>query len=64
MQFDIQNERILNAVNNILISYCGNTQVRAVWDKKAYPLGILVEPTAALISELNNMLGSNNVKLV
>ncbi len=64
LQFDIQNERILNAVNNILISYCGNTQVRAVWDKKAYPLGILVEPTAALISELKNMLGSNNVKLV
>ena len=64
LQFDIKNPKIKKIVDDILLSYPGNTPVKVQWDKQLYMIDVLVNPTEALEGELKSMLGQNNVKII
>ncbi len=64
LQYDINNTRIKSVVDDILESYPGNTSVKVQWNKQLYAIQSKVDINEALISELNVMIGENNIKVI
>ncbi len=64
VQFDINDESIKKNVFEILGGYPGKTQTFVQFNKKLYSLNHNVQECQALLSELGNLLGENNVKLI
>ena len=64
LQFDINNTKIYNTIDEILSSYKGNCPVKIQWDKKLYSVNKRVDLCETLESELKVMLGENNIKII
>ena len=64
MQFDLNNPKIAKVVYDILASYPGSASVKIQWDKKLYAVDYSVNISEALISELEVMIGENNIKIM
>ena len=64
LQYDILNPKLQADIMNIMLSYSGSVPVRIQWNKKLYNNSVTVNPSVALISELESALGKDNVKLV
>jgi len=64
LQYNVLDPKIHARVMNIAMTYPGRVKVMVQWDKKLYNNGLTVNPSFALISELETLLGKENVKLV
>ncbi|MBQ7453188.1 MAG: DNA polymerase III subunit alpha [Clostridia bacterium] len=64
LQYDILNPEKQAEIMGIVLSYSGDVPVRVQWDKKLYDNQVTVNPCVALLSELENAIGKENIKLI
>lgn len=64
LQFDIENPSIKRKVFEVLSGYPGKVETFVQYNRKLYSLNCLVSPCKALSSELEDVLGEKNIKLI
>ena len=64
LQFNIEDSSLKANVFEILSGYPGEAETFVQFNKKLYSMNALVSPTPALESELMNLLGDRNVKII
>ncbi len=64
LQYNILDPKKQADIMAITLSYMGNVPVFVQWEKKLYNNGMKVNASLALISELESVLGKENVKLI
>ena len=64
LQYNVLDPKIHAQIMNIALTYMGPVPVMVQWEKKLYNNGLTVTPSLALMAELENLLGRENVKLI
>lgn len=64
MQFNLEDETLKTQILDILDGYMGETEVYVQFNKKLYLLNKKVNPSTALFSELDMLIGEKNIKLI
>ena len=64
LKFDINDTRLIDAINEIMTCYQGKSPVVVQHENKLYNPGYKVNPTNSFVAELADIIGSSNIKIV
>ena len=64
LKFDINDTRLIDAINEIMSCYQGKSPVFVQHEGKLYNPGYKVNPTNSFVAELADVIGNNNIKIM